>query len=129
MNQYIVELILGLLAGVFSGITGILPVGLLLIIFDFFNIGDYKSNLGAIALINLFPISIGSFWEFFKKDKINYSMGLILLASIVTGGYFGTKIVVNEKYNLSKKTIKYITSGLGFTIWILFLISAYYEKN
>jgi hypothetical protein len=56
-------------------------------------------------------------------------MGLILLASIVTGGYFGTKIVVNEKYNLSKKTIKYITSGLGFTIWILFLISAYYEKN
>jgi uncharacterized membrane protein YfcA len=109
--------------------TGILPVGLLLIIFDFFKIGDYKSNLGAIALINLFPISIGSFWEFFKVDKINYSMGLILLASIVTGGYFGTKIVVNEKYNLSKKTIKYITSGLGFTIWILFLISAYYEKN
>jgi uncharacterized membrane protein YfcA len=129
MNQYIIELILGLLAGLFSGMTGILPVGLLLIIFDFLKIGDYKSNLGAIALINLFPISIGSFWEFFKVDKINYSMGLILLASIVTGGYFGTKIVVNEKYNLSKKTIKYITSGLGFTIWILFLISAYYEKN
>jgi uncharacterized membrane protein YfcA len=129
MNQYIFELILGLLAGLFSGMTGILPVGLLLIIFDFLKIGDYKSNLGAIALINLFPISIGSFWEFFKVDKINYSMGLILLASIVTGGYFGTKIVVNEKYNLSKKTIKYITSGLGFTIWILFLISAYYEKN
>ena len=128
MNQYIVELILGLLAGVFSGITGILPVGLLLIIFDFFNIGDYKSNLGAIALLNLFPISIGSFWEFFKKDKINYSMGLILLASIVTGGYFGTKFLLNEKLNLSKKTIKYITSGLGFTIGILFLISAYYEK-
>jgi uncharacterized membrane protein YfcA len=129
MNQYIIELILGLLAGLFSGMTGILPVGLLLIIFDFLKIGDYKSNLGAIALINLFPISIGSFWEFFKVDKINYSMGLILLASIVTGGYFGTKIVVNEKYNLSKKTIKYITSGLGFTIWILFLISAHYEKN
>jgi uncharacterized membrane protein YfcA len=129
MNQYIIELILGLLAGLFSGMTGILPVGLLLIIFDFLKIGDYKSNLGAIALINLFPISIGSFWEFFKVDKINYSMGLILLASVVTGGYFGSKIVVNEKYNLSKKTIKYITSGLGFTIWILFLISAYYEKN
>ena len=129
MNQYLIETILGLLAGLFSGMTGILPVGLLLIIFDFFKIGDYKSNLGAIALINLFPISIGSFWEFFKVDKINYSMGLILLASIVTGGYFGTKIVVNEKYNLSKKTIKYITFGLGFTIWILFLISAYYEKN
>jgi uncharacterized membrane protein YfcA len=129
MNQYIIELILGLLAGLFSGITGILPVGLLLIIFDFFKIGDYKSNLGAIALLNLFPISIGSFWEFFKVDKINYSMGLILIASIVTGGYFGTKIILDERINLSKKTIKYITSVLGFTIGILFLISAYYEKN
>lgn len=129
MNQYIIELILGLLAGLFSGITGILPVGLLLIIFDFFKIGDYKSNLGAIALLNLFPISIGSFWEFFKSDKINYSMGVILLASIVTGGYIGTKILLNKKINLSKKIIKYITSALGFTIGIIFLISAYYEKN
>jgi len=129
MNQYIIELILGLLAGFFSGVTGILPVGLLLIIFDFFKIGDYKSNLGAIALLNLFPISIGSFWEFFKSDKINYSMGIILLASIVTGGYFGTKFILNENLKVDKKTIKYITSGLGFIIWILFLISAYYEKN
>ncbi len=129
MNEFLIQSILGLLSGLFLGVTGILPVGLLLFIFDFLKIGDYKSNLGAIALINLFPISIGSFWEFFKVDKINYSMGLILIASIVTGGYFGSKFVVNEKYNLSKKTIKYITSGLGFTIGVLFLISAQYEKT
>lgn len=129
MNQYIIELILGLITGLFSGITGILPVGLLLIIFDFLKIGDYTSNLGAIALLNLFPISIGSFWEFFKASKINYSMGYILLLSIVTGSYFGSKFVVNEKFKLSKKVIKYVSSILGFTIGILFLISAQYEKN
>lgn len=129
MNQYIIELILGLIAGLFSGVTGILPVGLLLIIFDYLKIGDYTSNLGAIALLNLFPFSIGSFWEFFKADKINYSMGYILLLSIVTGAYFGSKFVVNEKLKLSKKTIKCITSILGFTIGILFLISAQFETN
>ena len=129
MNQYIIELILGLTAGFFSGITGILPVGLLLLIFDFLKIGDYRSNLGAIALLNLFPISIGSFWEFFKSDNINYSMGFNLLASIVIGGFFGAKFVVDDKFKLSKKKIKYITSILGFTIGILFLISAQYEKN
>ena len=91
MNQYIIELILGLVAGLFSGITGILPVGVLLIIFDYLQIGDYKSNLGAIALLNLFPISIGSFWEFFKANKVNYSMGFILLLSIITGGFFWFK--------------------------------------
>ena len=35
MNQYIIEAILGLIAGVFLGITGILPVGLFLIILDY----------------------------------------------------------------------------------------------
>ena len=129
MIQFIIELILGLLAGLFSGITGILPIGLLLIIFDFLKIGDYKSNLGAIALLNLFPISAGSFWEFYKEDKINYSMGFTLLFSIIIGGILGAKLVLNGKEALTKKTIKYVTSVLGFTIGIFFLISAEYEKN
>ena len=129
MNQYVIELILGLLAGFFSGITGILPIGLLLISFDYLNFGDYRSNIGAIALLNLFPISIGSFWEFYKTKKINYSLGYILLISIIIGGYIGSKFVVEERFKISKKTIKYITSGLGFTIGILFLISAHYEKE
>lgn len=129
MNQYVIELILGLLAGFFSGITGILPIGLLLISFDYLNFGDYRSNLGAIALLNLFPISIGSFWEFYKTKKINYSLGYILLISIIIGGYMGSKLVVEERFKLSKKSIKYITSGLGFMIGILFLISAHYEKE
>ena len=129
MNQYIIELILGLLAGLFFGITGILPVGVLLILFDYLKIGDYTSNLGAIALLNLFPISIGSFWEFFRTNKINFSMGYILLLSIITGGFFGGRLVTHEKFKLSKKTIKYITSVLGFIIGISFLISAQNDKN
>ena len=124
MNQYIIEVILGLLAGVLSGTTGILPIGILLLFFDYFGIGNYKSNLGAIALLNLFPISLGSFWNFYKTNNINYSMGVILLISIIIGGYFGSQLVVHKKYNLSKKTIQYITSCLGFIVVITFLIAA-----
>lgn len=127
MNQYIIELILGLLAGVFSGVTGILPVGTLLIMFDYLGIGTYTSNLGAIALLNLFPISIGSFSNFYKNKSVNYAMGCILLISIIIGGYFGSLLVVNKDYKLSHKTIKYITSFLGFFIGITFLISAQNE--
>jgi len=127
MNQYVIELMLGLLAGVFSGVTGILPVGVLLIMFDYLGIGTYTTNLGAIALLNLFPISIGSFWNFYKNKSVNYSMGCILLISIITGGYFGSLLVVDKEYKLSKKSIKYITSFLGFVIGIAFLISAQSE--
>ena len=127
MNQYVIELILGLAAGILSGATGILPIGVLLLIFDYLGIGNYKSNLGAIALLNLFPISIGSFWNFYKTNNVNFSMGFILLLSIITGAYFGSILVVDKRYELSKKQINYLTSVLGFTIGITFLIAAQRE--
>jgi len=129
MNEYIIELIIGLICGVFLGITGIPAVGLVLLALDYLKIGDYTSNLGSILFLNLFPITIGSIFEFYKADKINYSLGFILLFSIIIGSYIGSKFVVGENIKLSTKGIKYITSGLGFTIGILFLISAYYGKN
>lgn len=127
MNQFIIELILGLLAGALSGATGILPVGVLLLIFDYLGIGDYKGNLGAFSLLNLFPISLGSFWNYYKTNNVNYSMGFILLLSIIVGGYFGSKLVVDKTYQLSKKSIHYLTSFLGFIIGIMFLIAAQYD--
>jgi uncharacterized membrane protein YfcA len=129
MNQYVIELILGLLAGGLSGATGIMPTGLLLLFFDYLEIGNYKNNLGAIALLNLFPISLGSFWNYYKTNNVNYSMGLILLISIIIGGYFGSKLVVDKHYELSKKTIQYMTSILGFIIGVTFLISAWNQKD
>jgi uncharacterized membrane protein YfcA len=127
MNQYIIEMLLGLTAGALSGATGILPVGILIIIFEYLGIGNYKSNLGAIALLNLFPISIGSFWNHYKTNNINFSMGFTLLLSIIVGGYFGSMLVVDKRYELSKKQINYLTSVLGFFIGISFLIAAQSE--
>ena len=129
MIQYIIEIVLGILCGLFLGITGIAPTGLLLLALDFFKIGDFISNLGTVLFLNLFPITIGSIIEFYKADKINYNLGFVLLFSIITGSYLGSKMVVGEKNKLSTKTIKYITSGLGLVIFISFLIAAQYEKN
>jgi uncharacterized membrane protein YfcA len=129
MFEYIIELILGLIAGAFLGITGMTPTGLILIILEYFKIGEYKSNLGAILLLNLFPLTIGSVYEFYKAKKINYELGIILLITVILGSYIGSKIVVGSGFKLSVKQIKYITSLLGFVIFILFLNSAYYEVN
>ena len=129
MNQYIIEAILGLISGVFLGITGILPVGIFLIIIDYLNIGDYRSNLGAILFLNLFPYTIGSFYEFYKTKKINYSLGWILLISIIVGSYIGSKYVVGAGLKLSIKQIKYISAMVALIMCILFLISAYYETD
>jgi uncharacterized membrane protein YfcA len=129
MNQFLVESILGLLCGLFLGITGIFPTGLVLLALDMLKIGDYKSNLGAIMLLNLFPITIGSTYEFYKSKQINFSLGTILLLTIICGSFIGSKFVVGEKAILSTKAVKYITGYLALVVGIIFLISAYYEKN
>lgn len=129
MNQYIIEAIVGLICGVFLGITGILPVGLIVIILDYLNIGDYRSNLGAIMFINLFPYTIGSVYEFYKTKNINYKLGLILIFSIIIGSYIGSKYVVGSGLKLSIKQIKYISAIIGLTMFFLFFTSAYYETD
>lgn len=129
MNQYIIEIIVGFICGLFLGITGIPATGLILLALDFFKIGDYITNLGSILFLNLFPITIGSTWEFYNSKKINFNLVFILLFSIIIGSYIGSKFVFNEKIKITKKTIKYISSLLGLIIFISFLISAQYEKN
>lgn len=119
MNQYIIEFLLGLMSGMFLGITGIAPTGLILLALEYFHIGEYKKILGAILFINLFPISIGSVYEFYKEKQIDFRMGWVLLFSTIIGGYFGSKLALK---NMSSQTIKYITSALGFIIGITFLL-------
>ena len=68
MYEYIIQIILGLITGAFLGITGIAPTGIILLVLEFFKIGDYRSNLGAILLLNLFPLTIGSSYEFYKSN-------------------------------------------------------------
>ena len=129
MYQFVIKTVLGLISGLFLGITGILPIGLLLIALDILKIGDYKSNLGAILFLNLFPITIGSIFDFYKANQINFSLGVILLASVTFGSFIGSKYVVGEKNVFSVRDIKYITAYLSIFVGIVFLISAYYEKN
>jgi uncharacterized membrane protein YfcA len=129
MFQYIIELVFGLLSGVLMGITGIPGLPLLILIFDYFKIAEYKKVLGAILFVNLFPISVGSVWEFYKNKQIDFTMGWIVLLSTVIGGFIGSKLVVDDKNKLSDKSIKYISAVFSILTGILFFISAQYEKN
>jgi uncharacterized membrane protein YfcA len=129
MIEYIIEFLLGLLSGGFLGITGFAPLGLLIIVLDYLGIGDYKTNLGSILFLNLFPISIGSVYEFWQSKKINFKMSFILLISVILGSYISSHFVIRKEHPLSIKTLKYISAIMGLIISIVFFYSAYNEKN
>jgi len=52
-----------------------------------------------------------------------------LLLTIIVGDYVGSLLVVDKRYQLSEKSIKYLTSILAFISSIVFFISAFYEKK
>ena len=87
--------------------------------------GDYKTIIGTVLYVLLFPLSVGSVWEFHKVKKINFFVGNILLVTMIIGSYFGSKLVLDEHFQLTEKTIKYITAALTFILSIVFFIAAY----
>jgi uncharacterized membrane protein YfcA len=117
--------LIGLILGLISGSTGNLFTGFAVVLFKYLSVGDYKTILGTVIYILLFPLTIGAVWEFYKAKQINFFVGNITLISLIIGGYFGSKLVLDERYKLSEKKIKYISAILSFLSGGLFLFEAY----
>ena len=79
-------------------------------------------------LLNLFPITIGSTYDFYKSDQINYSLGLILLLTIILGSFLGSKFVTRKKSLFSTRDIKYMISYFSLFTGVAFLYSVYYKN-
>lgn len=129
MNEFLIESLLGLFAGLFLGVTGIAPMGLILIALEVLKIGDYKTNLSSVLFLNLFPISIGSVYEFYKAKKINFTLGTILTVTVMIGSYISSKLFLEKEKIITPKILKYITSCLGFSIGIIYFMSAYFHDS
>ena len=118
--------LIGLITGLFSGMTWFFPLGLFIVLFKYLGVGDNETIIGTVLYLLLFPLSIGSVWQFYKSKKINFIIGNILLITIMIGSYFGSKLVLDERYKLTEKTINYITSFITFIASVVFFINGYF---
>ena len=119
MNENLITVILGLLTGAVLGVTGFLPTSMILFVLEYFKIGDYKTNLGTMLFVNLFPVSGGSVVDFYNNKKINFTMGVILTLTIIITSYISSKFALGEG-SMSVKTLKYITATISLIMAILF---------
>jgi len=117
--------LIGLLSGLLLGLTGILPLGFFILLFKYLDVGDYKTILGTVLYVLLFPLTFGSIMEFYKAKKINFFVGNILLITMIIGSYIGSKLVLDDHFKISEKTIKYISAIITFIASMLFFIHAY----
>ena len=125
MMNIILICLIGIIIGLITGVTGVLFSGFAVVALKYLDVGDYKTILGTVLYILLFPLSICSTIEFYKAKKINFFVGNLLLITFIIGGYIGSKLVLNDYYNLSEKKIKYISAILSLFSGGLFFVEAY----
>jgi uncharacterized protein len=99
-------IIIGLLAGMLSGLVGvgggIIMVPLLILFLGF----SQHQAQGTSLTVLVVPVTALSVFNYYKAGYINWKYALVIAVFFVIGGYFGSKLAIN----IDQKTLKKIFS-------------------
>lgn len=103
MEQIPAYIVLGLVAGILSGLIGIgggiIVVPALVFLFGF----SQHSAQGTTIALMVPPIGILAAWEYYSNGMVDLKAASILCIGFVLGGYFGAKLAIGlPKYYLEK---------------------------
>ena len=118
--------IIGIIAGLIGGGLGIGGTFILLPGLLFLNIiPDYKLAVGTILLAMLPPISILATHNYYKRDKIDYTIAFFICISYIIAAKYGA--IVNKLY--TEPQLKYFTAFILFSFSLFFFITANKKYN
>jgi uncharacterized membrane protein YfcA len=103
MTNIAILIIIGLAAGVLSGLFGV-GGGLIIVPALVFFIGMTQHEAQGTSLgLMLLPIGILAAWNYFKSGNLDIKAGLIISLSFVIGGYFGSKYALGMQEIMLKR--------------------------
>lgn len=124
--RILLTILIGAGSGVIGGAIGINGSFLMLPAVLFLNIiSDYKMAVGTILLSVLPPLSLLAVIDYYKRKKVDITIGLILSLSYFIAAKYGA--ILNREYN--SKTLKYSTAFIFFMCGFYFLWSAHCDQE
>ena len=104
MQTILLLVIIGLLAGMLSGLVGI-GGGIIIVPFLVYFLGfSQKDAQGTSLFILLLPVGIFAVRNYYLEGHVNIRMGLIVAVTFIMGAYLGSKLVSRWNDDLVKKT-------------------------
>jgi uncharacterized membrane protein YfcA len=92
MNEIIILVLIGLIAGAFSGMFGI-GGGLVMVpAMVFFLAMSQHSAQGTSLGVLVIPVVAVAAYNYYKAGELNVKFAIIIALSFVVGGYFGSKL-------------------------------------
>lgn len=103
MNEIISYLVLGLVAGIFSGLIGI-GGGLIIIpaLVLFFGMNQHLAQGTTLALM-VPPIGLLAAWTYYQKGYVDVKVAGLICAGFFFGGFLGAKIATSISNNALQK--------------------------
>lgn len=116
MNTHIiiVLLLIGLIAGVISGLIGIGGAIIMIpALIYFVGMNQYEAQGTSLAVM-LPPIGILAAYNYYKAGEINIKYALVIAGAFIIGGYLGSKFALNIP-------VGYLKRFFGFALLIISL--------
>ena len=118
MNNYIITAILGIISGIIGGSVGTSGSNVIIPGLIMFKISpNYQTAVGTTLLTILPPLSIGAVYSYWKKNKIQLYISVILMITYAIAAFLGAYIALHY---VSGKTL-----SLCYAIYLL-MISVYF---
>ena len=119
MDTIIIILIIGIVAGIFSGFIGI-GGGLVVVPCLVFFLGMSQHNAQGTSLAMMLPpIGVMAVYNYYKAGAVDFKVAAILCVSFIAGSFLGSKIALSLSPDQVKKAfgIFIILLGIKMVFW------------
>jgi uncharacterized membrane protein YfcA len=108
MNDLIILLLIGLLAGIVGGMMGV-GGGVVVIPALVFIMGFSQHQAQGTALVFMLPpIGLMAAWNYYKEGYVNVKFALILMVAFVVGAWIGSAVAVHIPDKYLKKIFGFV---------------------
>jgi uncharacterized protein len=114
MNQILILLIVGLVAGYLSGLIGIGGGIVIVPVLVYFLCMDQKAAQGTTLFMFMLPIGVLGVWNYYKEGQMNYKYALIMAVTFIIGSYFGSKTALALDTKIVKQIFGAMIILIGF---------------
>jgi len=94
INEVIILIMIGLTAGIVSGLLGVGGAIIIVPALVFFMGLTQHQAQGTSLSILIFPIGFLAFWNYYKEGYVNFKIALVIILAFFIGGYLGSSLAI-----------------------------------
>ncbi|MBS4056157.1 MAG: sulfite exporter TauE/SafE family protein [Bacteroidetes bacterium] len=113
IDSVIILILIGLVAGIFSGMIGIGGAIIIIPALIYFLHLDQHTAQGTSLAVMLPPIGLLAAYNYYKAGALNLHYALIIAASFFVGGFFGAKFAVNIPVETLRKVFAFVLMAIA----------------